>query len=305
MILFVLLFNLIVIISFFVGNRILENSNYYKLLNSTRYIVFGDSKPESAFNDDLIENTINLSNSGEAYFYTYLKARKFVSNNSQIEAVFIEFSNNSIEQIAESAIWDDVYLPIRLPTYLPHMNYDEIKLIWEKNRSGFLNNLPKSILRNIYRNYKHILFNEKGFIKENRFGGYLFLTRNKTDSILSEMSEKRELENSSVQLANSNLTYLSKLINYCHREKVKVYLIRTPLHSKVTNSHNEKLFQEILSKEYAEIEFLDFSKFPLSNSEFGDLSHLNFKGAEKFSHWFNNLLKNDKLEYSQKQFITE
>ena len=37
------------------------------------------------------------------------------------------------------------------------------------------------------------------------------------------------------------------------------------------------------------------------NSEFGDLEHLNYKGAIVFSNWFSNLLKSGVLEKRNKQ----
>ena len=57
----------------------------------------------------------------------------------------------------------------------------------------------------------------------------------------------------------------------------------------------------MLKSKFSDTEFLDFSQFQLLNSEFGDLAHLNHKGATKFSIWFNNLLNNGLLEKDNKQ----
>jgi hypothetical protein len=286
----------------YVGNKLLENSNYYKLSNTTNYIVLGDSEPECSFNDSLINNLINLSNSGESYFYTYLKARKIIPNNKQIQAVFIGFSNNSISMSADSTIWNDLYLPIRLPTYFPLMDYDHIRLLRKKNKD-FLNFVPKSILRNIFRNYKYLLCKEKGFKKDDRFGSYLYLSRNKTDSIVLDASQKGEPGKTPYHLSHLSIKYLSKLINFCGEHKIKTFIIRSPVHEISNDSLNKQFFQELLPAEYSNIEFLDFSKFPLSNSEFGDLEHINHKGAYKFSMWFDRLLKNGILDKTNKQTI--
>ena len=62
----------------------------------------------------------------------------------------------------------------------------------------------------------------------------------------------------------------------------------------------------ILSTRFADIEFLDFAKYPLQNSEFGDFDHLNYRGARKFSIWFNQLIDDGLLERTDKQsFINE
>ena len=56
---------------------------------------------------------------------------------------------------------------------------------------------------------------------------------------------------------------------------------------------SETNFQETLKKELNGIEFIDFSKFELSNDEFRDFDHLNYKGAIKFSKHFNNFLNSN------------
>ena len=56
----------------------------------------------------------------------------------------------------------------------------------------------------------------------------------------------------------------------------------------------------IKNEKFENIEFLDFNDFPLKNNEFGDFGHLNYKGAEKFSLWFNGLLDKELLLKSNK-----
>jgi hypothetical protein len=64
---------------------------------------------------------------------------------------------------------------------------------------------------------------------------------------------------------------------------------------------NEKQYKSILRNRFSGIPFLDFSSFPLLNSEFGDLEHLNFKGAKKFSLWFNEIMQVGLLSKGDKQ----
>ena len=51
----------------------------------------------------------------------------------------------------------------------------------------------------------------------------------------------------------------------------------------------------------SEHELLDLSEFPLTNDQFGDLEHLNHKGAKVFSQWFDQMLKKDLLLKKNKQ----
>ena len=52
-------------------------------------------------------------------------------------------------------------------------------------------------------------------------------------------------------------------------------------------------------------EFLDFKEYPLTNSEFADLVHLNYNGAKIFSIWFNELLEKGILTKENKQQIID
>lgn len=77
------------------------------------------------------------------------------------------------------------------------------------------------------------------------------------------------------------------------------------MHEKCISLQNEQTFQEVRLSKYQNIEFLDFSKYYLTNEEFADLSHLNKKGAERFSVWFAGILKEGLLEKNDKQKIID
>lgn len=285
----------------FLGNKLINNSNYYKLPNETKYIIVGNSHSECAYNDSLIGNLTNLANSGESYFYTYLKIKKIISSNRQITTVFIEYTNKMIEKTFESWIFEDSYLQIRIPTYLPLMGYPDFNLFLTNNRMVFLKSLPKSIMKNIGHNYKHVLFEEKGFIKEARFGGYLFLMRNSVDSLINNAPTSNPDQKTKIPISELHINYLVKIIEFCKLNNVKVYLIRSPLHPKYPGLDNERLFRELPHQQFSNTEFLDFKDFPIQNSGFADLEHLNAKGARVYSIFFNQLLNRNLLDRNDKQ----
>ena len=73
------------------------------------------------------------------------------------------------------------------------------------------------------------------------------------------------------------------------------------MHPKYEGFENEDLFKKILRTKFSNIEFLDFAKFPALNSDFGDFEHLNYRGADKFSKWFNGLINAGLMNRSNKQ----
>jgi len=93
-------FLLVIIIS----NRVIDSKKIFKLPNKINYLILGHSHPECNFNDSLIDNTKNLAQSGELYFYTYLKTRKILADNKQVKAIFLEFTNNEIINNMENGL---------------------------------------------------------------------------------------------------------------------------------------------------------------------------------------------------------
>ena len=261
-------------------------------------ILVGHSHSECAFNDSLIDGLANFACSGESYFYTYYKTRKLIEQNPQVNTIFIEFTNNQIDRYIDDWIWDNDHMPNRFSKYALFMDKEGYKLLYQKNPSCFKKSLIPTLRNNFIILYKGLKYTDD-------LGGYRYLDRDKTDSLVAAISDKKISKNIPHERSIQNIEYLSKLVKYCENNNVKVFLFRSPLHEKYGGFHNEQVFQNLLSNEFSNLEFLDFAKFSLPNSEFGDLQHLNFKGAKKFSVWFDSLLRNGLLKSTNKQAIID
>ena len=281
-----------------ISDYVVEKNADYKLNTNVKYLVFGHSHPECAFNDSLIMNFKNVSESGESYFYTYFKAKEIIKQNPSIERVFIEFTNNQITESMNEWIWGETHMSIRYPKYSPFMNFTDKMVLAKNNLSGYFNSTSVSLKKNTSR----VL--TKNFNFSNSIGGYRYLERDKTDSLISIM-KLNTFEEKNIPLSDINLRYLLKLVKFCEDQGKTVTLIRSPQHEKYAGFSNENTYQEIRNNLFSSIEYLDFSKFPLNNSEYGDLEHLNYKGAKEFSIWFNNLLKKNILNKENKQSMID
>lgn len=277
---------------------IIKNNANFKLKPQTKYLVLGHSHPECAFNDSLIKNLKNLAQTGESYYYTYFKTIKVLEQNPSIEIVFIEFTNNQIYELMNNWIWGNMYMDYRYPKYSPFMSLSDKFILIKNNPSGFINASSLAFEQNFKR------IRKQNFNYSNWIGGYLFLKRYKTDSLLKSSKWIDYKQKQNIKLSELNLKYLTKIIDLCEQNNRKVILIRSPLHSKSESYASENIYQQIRATHFSSNEFLDFSKFPSNNSEFGDLEHLNFRGAKVFSNWFSNLLKSGVLEKRNKhEFI--
>ena len=275
----------------------ISNTSNFQLPKSTKYLIMGHSHPEGAFNDSLICNAKNLSQSGELYFYTYLKIKKLVIENKQLESIFIEFTNNQITIDMESWLTDEKQLICRIPKYMPIMNFEDFVYIFPKNSFGFIKTIPLVLKNNIII-ATHPQLN---LIEANDWGKYFYNKRSYIDSLITaKKSGKLKITDVS-KVTFENVKYLFKIIDFCKKNNVKVYLIRSPLHHEYTGISNEKPFQRILKSNFKNVTFFDFKDFPLLDEDFGDFDHLNYKGAKKFSTFFNDLLQKGLLTKSNKQ----
>jgi len=280
-----------------------EKKASFKCRADARYIVLGNSHPEQAFNDSLIDHLQNVSQAAETYMYTFTKTKKILEQNLQIETVFLEFSNTDLLQEWNKWIWGSAVLNWRYPIYSPFMGLEDERVLLLNNFSGVTNCLALSLKDNLGRIMHHNLNYDK------EMGGFVYNTREKADSILQNSDISQQLayrKEHQDQISSYNLVYLEKLVHYLTVNKKRLFLIRCPLHHSYPGLGNEDEYHKILHDKFKGIEYLDFKAFPLPNTDYVDLEHLNYMGAKKFSLWFNDLLKEGLLEKENKQqFIDE
>lgn len=283
------------------SNCINQNRNFH-LPDKIKMLILGHSHPEGAFNDSLIEGAKNMAQSGELYFYTYLKVKKIVSANKQVKCIFLEFTNNQITMDMEKWTKSEEQILYRVPKYAPVMMAKDYFYIGKNNPLALIKSIPLVIKNNMHA----VIFNDKEFMISNDWGKYYYNKRQHVDSLLQVKNEGKFKTQDLSESTDVNVKNLLRIISFCKQRKVAVYLIRSPYHKEYPGILNENMFQEILKTELYQVPFLDFRKFPLANNEYGDFDHLNYKGAEKFSLFFNQLLKEGLLEKDKKQdFINQ
>ncbi len=257
----------------------------FTLNKSDTLLMIGHSHSACAVNDAMIDHLCNVSHHGEAYFWMYPKMKQIIKQNPQIKVVFIEFSNNQIEESKNYWIWGDDFISRRLWIYYPFLEYDDISILYANNKSGFIQSISKTFRRNLTR---LALFD---FKYSSIIGHYSKVKRKIPKEEIVKPEEQVELQKE-YKISDTNITYLEKTIALCNENDIKVYLVRMPQHKYYTGRNNEEIFQKIVHEKFANTAFLDFNDYPLADNEFGDLEHLNYLGAEKFSTYFNSFITN-------------
>lgn len=260
-----------------------------ELKSENSIIVVGHSHPETAINDSLIAGLVNFSSSGEAYNYNLYKTRFLLRKNPQIKTVFIEVTNNNIETGQDLWVAGEEKMRHYLPRRIQFMNWGELIFIYKANPDAVI----KTFFPVIQQRFTGLF---KGFDYRDDLGGYRPLTSELPATIQVTPSPTDSIS----QISKMNLKFLRDLVNLCEKRKVEVFFIRSPLHENYP-INNEKTLTKILSSRFGDIEFLDFSHFPLEDEHFADLEHLNQSGAAVFSNWLNVQIKEGLLKRKNKQ----
>ncbi|MBA6153592.1 hypothetical protein [Gelidibacter maritimus] len=275
---------------------IIKQKARFEISDSANIVMFGHSHTECAYDDEIIPNFKNLASSGESYFYTFQKIKKTLSQNPEIETVFVEFTNNQIDKVMDEWTWGYDKMSFYLPVYLPFLEYQDVEILNDNNASTFRSTISVASRKNLFR------FLKSDYDYSDEIGGFTSLNVSAVDRILDTMDTNIQ-HNKTYSTSNVNLHYLRKIIDYCRSEGKDVFLVRTPQHKKYKMLKNEEQFLSVRNSQFSDIDFIDFNNNNLPNTYYADLEHLNGKGATVLSKKFKQLLEGGLISSKEKFFI--
>jgi len=169
----------------------------------------------------------------------------------------------------------------RMKYYFGIMEYSDMKFVFNQTPFHFLSNLGTNISR-LNNNLARNILNKQLYLP----GGYLHLDRNKLDEALLRLNINETKKKKLVEISSNETIYLKKIISFSDKKGIKIILICTPKRKELLASegYNMDKFYKLYNDSFSEIDFLDFSNLPLEDNCYGDLSHLNYTGAIKFSN---------------------
>ena len=250
------------------------------LAKNIQTLILGHSHTANSCNTKYIKNSINLASPGEAYIYTYFKAKEVIETNPQIKKVYVEFTNNQIHKHMDNWIWDDTHLQYNFISYGVLMDYDALSLLYKKNPSGFVTAFSKGLFNNLLK----MVPSKKSKIQYGAMGG--FKTTNKI-FIKTNITNNKKKSNINYDISENNIYYLKQIVKYCKQRGIEIILVRSPMHKTYDVSFSEYKYNKILSQNFKNIEFIDNKNFPIPDNGFQDQEHLNSIGAKIYSEYFN------------------
>lgn len=267
-------------------------------LNPDICLVFaGNSTVECSVDDRLIDHSINIAQAGEAYLYSYAKIKALLEANTHIRNVFISYSYaDLLFEKEETWVLGDYFMVEKVKNYHYLLDRQERAFLVESNPAAYLNGVIKSVIVNLETAARS--FGTAGLVNAiPSFGGYKRLDRDKLSLDPGSETGKDEKVLQSV----TQIMYLRMISELCQQYSVKLVLLNPPKHKSYIENLNPEIRQLWLDvrNSLPSDSLLDLSGFMMPDSCFGDLSHLNYKGARVFSEYLNEILfsyPDEKLE---------
>lgn len=282
-VLFLVLVSSLVLLGLGVTSRRLQDGKFYKLPQSTRVLVVGNSHPKAALDDNLLPETQNLADVGESPFYTYLKLKALLVNNPHVSTVYFEFTDKHFEDWMEGWVWEDKHVDRRFFKYYLFMDRDDLLRLARLNLRAMVTAQAQILRRNL-----KVVAGSRTAIEANEWGGYLPLEERLQPDKLEKPEPPANLSPGQTPLT---LLYVEKIVDLCKERGVQLRFIRCP-HNEAYRGWCEAQLRAALDDRFPSVPFLDFRTFPLKSDQFADLSHLNSEGSRIFTVFFAGLLEN-------------
>jgi len=265
-----------------------------KLSNEIDIVFAGNSTVECAVDDNIISGAANIAQSGEAYLYSYCKIKALIEVNEQIKTVFLGFSYaDLLMEKEDSWLFNDEFIIEKVQYYNYLLDAPERDLLISKNPKAYFLGLTKSVfnsLISILKSYNQTASDHK----LSNFGGYKYLVRDRLEADPG-VDYKNEI---AIEKSYQQEKYLKMISELCHDHSIKLVLFNTPKHKSYYENVDEDIL-EIWSDTRTSLErdsLLDLSAYEMPDSCFGDLSHLNYRGARMFSQYLNEILNPNQKE---------
>ena len=254
-------------------------------------MIIGHSHAEGAYIDSLLPHTVNMAQSGESYFYSYIKLRKLLEANNNIRRVMIEVTNNNLEKEMDEWTFGKMYVRYRYQKYAHLLKSEELNVLFRKNPKAVTDAVAVTVKNNL--NYLRASY--MPYYTYTDWGGFKKWEQSKIDSFL-QLQQKQQLEVPATTAtpvfkpSTYNLRFLDSMVALCKQHQKQVLFLRAPQHPSYRNPFMDSIYFKTLKTRYSTIPLIDFGNMELPDEEYLDFQHVNFKGAIKVSKRLDSVL---------------
>lgn len=252
----------------------LSNEQVFKLPNDKHIIFLGNSHVETSLNDSIISGAYNFARSSEEIEYAYAKLKLITKYNPQVDCVVFGLDNVISRKTGDS----DYDVAACSPRYFEALSLSDILFTIRHRSCDF-----------IFDNTIHLcdIVKLRTHTVKSSMGGYLYLVRDNLENDIKKRGKRKY----STETNEEFLYFLNKIAVFCSSKHIKLIFICPPQYEKTPLS--KTLAPRIAHKYFPEVEFYNFIDLKFPENCYGDLDHLNYRGAKAFSEYIeaSDLLK--------------
>ncbi|MGL2966869.1 hypothetical protein [Flavobacterium sp. XGLA_31] len=273
----------------FVGEGVGKLNQFLKLKDTTEIIFFGNSRTNHHINPKMFgKSSYNMGVNGRKMAFSATLIQTLPKNKKQFVVLQLD-PNNVFEK---DYAGDD--MDALLVKY--HQNRIIRKKLIEMSRNNYFssvmwsldyNGLVLSLLRNFVKpKYNYKKYNGYDPIKNNKAQKAIFLKKLKRNGRKNKCEE-------TYQASDINNTCLDEIVAFCKVNNKALIVFTSPVYKDKCKKDNTAMKQLMESKG---IKYYDFTDFYAKNDNLDywkDEEHLSKIGAEEFSVYLADFLKND------------
>ncbi|MEG1608046.1 MAG: hypothetical protein RR329_07480, partial [Mucinivorans sp.] len=228
----------------------------------------GHSMGECAVVPNIATRIANYCKSGEHTMQSYLKLRFILRDNPQIDTVMFTFAPFVFANGVDGGDFEGDVASNKMKLFYPLMDIEDIKLFLD-NKVLYTNLSSMPYLQSVAKRQPYL----------DQLGGYLYLERDKLQLDIERRAKEPKTQVNSKFNAKYQKIYLSKMIQLCKNYNVKFLFIQFPIYQ--ASKYGDLQFGDSIRKTlYSDIQLLDFVNIQLPDSTYGDVVHLNHRGAK-------------------------
>ncbi|MDR0422049.1 MAG: hypothetical protein LBH72_03445 [Proteiniphilum sp.] len=268
------------------GIYLIQSKVSFKLPEGKHILVLGNSRTEQSVDDRIFSRATNFSQGAEAYLYSYCKLRKFLAENEQVDTVLLSFRGRTV-RLDDEQFFSKMYMADKIPHYLTLLEREDIA-VFSGEKASFI----YAVLQSPFLFFKEKIFNQASTI-----GAYFESHRNKLQVDIMRRNRKADRERDA-NISIYQKTYLLKIAELCKSKDVELILLNVPMYK--PEVYGEKELSDDFHEAYMpDVKYMDYSSFPLPDSCYGDITHLNYRGARIFSQYLQERFSADVKEIGE------
>ena len=269
-----------------INQRLFENDKVI-LGKDVETLICGSSISARGLDPAIIENSFNVSRAGRTTLDVFKIMEKVLPDNPQIKHITADFSPQGFSRRMEYFYYIPGFMQNRMKWMYPLLNYSDLEGYHVNNKIYLKNFLRYECVPNAYYTKKSLGLTDElqpylGKFNEDRS---YYIEDEDPDKITKELFLFEEEDG---WMNRNGVDNLEACVLLTEKLGVDLWLFSGPLHKELRERIPQKFYDAFKvavdsALTYEHVHFLDYIDYPLPDSCFRNLNHINYYGAQVVS----------------------